>query len=292
MRHGLLLEELPDRQRGAALDLLRATLSPEGFATARGVMRLNHTIAEITGDHEQYGEWLYWLSLFGRPDDDQPWGWQIDGHHLVANCLVVGDQIVTTPLFWGSEPVVATTGAFSGVTLFRAEEALGLAFMNSLTPAQRELAVLGDTPPEEVFARASRDNFELRFDGIAFGDLTAEQQTLLLQLVALYVGRTRADHAAVKMAEVCRHLDRTYFAWIGGSGEDAVFYYRVHSPVILIEFDHLAGLAYANTYPTRRHIHTVVRTPNGNDYGKDLLRLHREDARHHQVGHDHKESRP
>lgn len=26
--------------------------------------------------------------------------------------------------------------------------------------------------------------------------------------------------------------------------------------------------------PTREHIPTVVRTPNGNDYGKDLLRQH------------------
>ena len=26
--------------------------------------------------------------------------------------------------------------------------------------------------------------------------------------------------------------------------------------------------------PSRQHIHTVVRTPNGNDYGKDLLRQH------------------
>jgi hypothetical protein len=25
---------------------------------------------------------------------------------------------------------------------------------------------------------------------------------------------------------------------------------------------------------TRDHIHTIVRTPNGNDYGKDLLRQH------------------
>jgi hypothetical protein len=25
---------------------------------------------------------------------------------------------------------------------------------------------------------------------------------------------------------------------------------------------------------TREHIHVVVRTPNGNDYGKDLLRQH------------------
>ena len=46
------------------------------------------------------------------------------------------------------------------------------------------------------------------------------------------------------------------------------------SPVILIEFDQVAGIAYDNDAPSRDHIHTVVRTPNGNDYGRDLLRQH------------------
>lgn len=78
------------------------------------------------------------------------------------------------------------------------------------------------------------------------------------------------------MAEVERHLGRSHFAWIGGAGPDAPFYYRIHSPVVLVEFDHLAGVAFANDQPTRRHIHTMVRTPNGNDYARDLLRLHRE----------------
>jgi hypothetical protein len=31
--------------------------------------------------------------------------------------------------------------------------------------------------------------------------------------------------------------------------------------------------------PGRIHVHSVVRTPNGNDYGKDLLRQHY--ATHH-----------
>ena len=50
--------------------------------------------------------------------------------------------------------------------------------------------------------------------------------------------------------------------------------------MILIEFDHLPGVALDNDEPSRNHIHTVVRTPNGNDYGKDLLRQHY--ARFHQ----------
>ena len=53
---------------------------------------------------------------------------------------------------------------------------------------------------------------------------------------------------------------------------------------MLIEFDHQPGIVYANDEPTRDHIHTVVRTPNGNDYGKDLLRQH-------YARHDHSQPR-
>ena len=88
---------------------------------------------------------------------------------------------------------------------------------------------------------------------------------------------SRDGHAAVKMDEVRRHLDETRFAWIGGTEADSVFYYRVHSPVVLIEFDHQAPIALPNVsreQPIREHVHSIVRTPNGNDYGKDLLRQH------------------
>jgi hypothetical protein len=33
------------------------------------------------------------------------------------------------------------------------------------------------------------------------------------------------------------------FAWIGGTGPHSVFYYRIHSPVVLIEFDHQTPVA-------------------------------------------------
>ena len=75
---------------------------------------------------------------------------------------------------------------------------------------------------------------------------------------------------------------RPVFSGFGGLDDKAVFYYRIQSPVVLIEFDHLSGIAFDNEEPTRNHIHTVVRTPNGGDYGKDLLRQHY--ARHHAHG--------
>jgi hypothetical protein len=55
--------------------------------------------------------------------------------------------------------------------------------------------------------------------------------------------------------------------------------------VILIEFDHqrpanLRHVASDPQRPNRQHIHVVVRTPNGNDYGRDLLRQHLEAQPH------------
>jgi hypothetical protein len=78
------------------------------------------------------------------------------------------------------------------------------------------------------------------------------------------------------MDEVMRHTSETHFSWIGASGPDDTFYYKVHSPVILIEFDHHSGVALDNPHPEKFHVHTLVRTPNGNDYGRDLLRQHYE----------------
>jgi len=76
------------------------------------------------------------------------------------------------------------------------------------------------------------------------------------------------------MAEVAAHLDETWFSWSGGTGSDSAFYYRVHSPVILVEFDHHSGAVFDNPEPTGHHVYTLVRTPNGGDHGVDLLKLY------------------
>jgi hypothetical protein len=292
MRHGLLLEDLGSDVRETALEVMHSALSESGFATARDIMKLNYTIGEITQRWNEYGEWLYWLSMFGQPSPDQPWGWQIDGHHLNVNCFVVGDQLVLTPMFMGSEPTLAEAGEYAGTRVFEAEEQLGLAFVRSLTPEQRRAAVLADSilstavsdrrPATEgrIQGGAMRDNLVLPYEGVPGASLGPDQQECLLELVDVYVGRTRPDHSRIKMDAVRQHLSETYFMWLGGIEEDSVFYYRIHSPVLLVEFDHLRGVALDNDEPARTHIHTIVRTPNGNDYGRDLLRQHY--ARFHQ----------
>jgi hypothetical protein len=279
MRHGMPLFEMSDLQRDRAFALLRESFSEGGFEEALDVMHLNETVMEMTGRIDEYGEDLYWLSMMGEPSASEPWGWQWDGHHLNVNYFVLGDQIVVTPSFLGAEPVHARSGKYAGTRVFKADEDKGLAMIRSLSNTQRGKAVVAAETSGEDFSSAFRDNLVLPYSGIRYDELSGAQHELLVSLVDYHIGRARADHALVKMEKVKRHLKDTYFCWMGGMEDDGTFYYRVQSPVIIVEFDHQRGIAFReHTKPYRDHIHVIVRTPNGNDYGKDLLRQHYETA--------------
>lgn len=276
LRHGLCLEEFDQRRRDLALEIVRRSLSDAGFRQVVDLMHLNLTIGELRGETDLLNEWLYWFTVYGEPERGRPWGWQLDGHHVNVNCVLVGDQMVLTPTFLGAEPVTAESGKYAGTTVFRREEAVGQELFTGLTGRQRAQAVIADEMPPDLFVGAFRDNFELDYQGLPFTALTPRQRSVAGELLGLYVDRAGDGHARVRMDEVRAHESDTYFGWIGDGSPDGVFYYRVHSPVILIEFEHQAGVMFDNDVPSRRHIHTVVRTPNGNDYGVDLLRRHHE----------------
>jgi hypothetical protein len=278
VRQGVSFKEMSEAQRERGFALLRAGLSARGFETSRNIMRLNGYLAELMKNMDEYGEGLYNLTVMGAPSATDPWGWQLDGHHLILNYFVLGDQVVMTPAFMGSEPVTATTTQYGALAVLQREQNAGLAFMQSLTPDQQASATISaDKTGNNAQSQAFRDNIVLDYAGLSAAKLSPFQQTRLLGVVAEYVNHMAEGHAQVRMDEVRRHLDRTFFAWIGKSGAEDVFYYRIHSPVILIEFDHQLPVALPGArVPGKAHIHTVVRTPNGNDYGKDLLRQHYE----------------
>ncbi len=279
IRQGVSLAEMSESQRGAAIDLLRTSLSAKGLQQTQDIMRLNHTLGELNGnDFDEYGEGKYWITMMGEPHPSEPWGWQLDGHHLIINYFVLGDQVVMTPTFMGSEPVTATAGKYKGTAVLQREQSKGLALINALDKAQREKAIIRSSKQgSNNIAEAFKDNIVLDYAGIRATDLSPSQRDSLLDLIQEHVGNLRDGHARVKMDEVRQHLDKTHFAWIGETKPDSVFYYRVHSPVVLVEFDHQPPVNVPRAQrgkPTREHIHSVVRTPNGNDYGKDLLRQH------------------
>ena len=280
IRQGMGFDEMQEVQRNAAFGLLRESLSARGLKLTRDIMKLNHTLGELNGDNfVEYGEWLYWITVMGEPSSTEPWGWQLDGHHAIINYFVLGDQVVMTPFFVGSEPVIAETGKYMGTSILQVEQNRGLAMLRALSEVQQEQAVIQVSKTgNDNLGEAFKDNIVLDYAGVSVASWSDTQKDQLLELIELYIGNLRDGHARVRMEEVTAHLNDTFFAWIGGTDDEAVFYYRIHSPVILIEFDHQqpAGLRhlFSSDLPIRQHVHAVIRTPNGNDYGKDLLRQH------------------
>jgi hypothetical protein len=261
-------------------------------------MRLNRFLGDLVGGSEVMGEWSYTFCLFGQPSTSEPWGWQLFGHHLCINCFVIGEQMVLTPAFWGAEPSYADHGPFAGIRLFADEERAGLALMRSFSAEQQRRAIVahammgGDLPPgRRHFADnlhlggAFQDNRIVPYEGLKAGDLGAAQRRDLLDLAARYLAPLPPGPLAARLVEIERHLPETHFCWIGGLAEESPFYYRIQSPVVFIEFDHHAGVFLTNAEPAKFHVHTIVRTPNGNDYGIDLLRQHYRRSPHHREAH-------
>ena len=291
MREGVGFDELTENQRERAFDLMRTAFSAKGFALSRDIMRLNQHLAELTNRPDRYSEWFYYLTFMGEPSETEPWGWQLDGHHLVVNYFVLGNQVVLSPLFTGSEPVIAESGRYKGLSVMEPERDKAYAVYASLTDAQKQAAELvpADMDPEgggRSFGRGSielmQDNAVIPYRGLMVRDMTAQQRSLVVDLIGEFVSFNRDVHARVKMEEVMAHIDETYFGWDtwdASLGADDLFFFRIQSPVIIIEFDHQGAISLPDSrsdIPIREHIHTVVRTPNGNDYGRDLLRQHYE----------------
>lgn len=278
VRQGISFEEMNSEQKKVAWELLHASLSAEGISLSKRIMKTDQTLRELNNDELSYGEEKYFITIMGIPSKTEPWGWQLDGHHLIINYFVLGDQVVVTPMFLGAEPTIAESGKYLGNAVLQEEQNKGLSLMQSLNKGQQRLARIGRKKnPVDIKAEAGEDNLVLDYSGIRAKNFSALQKKNLIELISLFVGNVRDEHARIRMKEVTDNLDKTYFSWLGGIDEDSVFYYRIHSPVLLIEFDHQRPVGNVNALagiPTRQHIHVIVRTPNGNDYGKDLLRQH------------------
>ncbi|WP_197515978.1 DUF3500 domain-containing protein [Mycobacterium sp. 1465703.0] len=284
--HGLLLEELSDEQRFSALGVIEATVSPLGFAQLRDAMRLNAQLGSyVQGYEDTLTEWCYWFSILGNPEADEPWGWQLAGHHIDLHAVIVDQHLVVTPAFLGCE--------FEAHTVFHDHRRAALALMDGLRTYRQSKALLhgsmlsAELPPALAGrvdgrhrAGAGRDNLVLPYEGVRGDEMTAGERELLRELLKVYLNNLPTGGPRESRTRVVeKYLDETHLAWIGQWDETSPFYYRVHSPVVLIEYDNHAGIFLDNDEPEPFHVHTIVRTPNGGDYAKNLLRHHYH--RHH-----------
>jgi hypothetical protein len=229
VRQGLSLKEMSVKQRTAAQEILNVSLSTKGLQLSQNIMKTDKTLSEINNNAKHLDEGLYFITIMGIPSTTEPWGWQLDGHHLVINFFIMGDQVVMTPTFLGAEPAITTTGKYKGNKVLQEEQNRGLSFMTSLNSKQQKIATIKYEKTEDnMLAAAHKDNLILDYTGLNAKEIGTEKQKELIDLVSLYVGNVNDDHARVKMSEVIKHINHTWFSWVGGLDNDSVFYYRLY----------------------------------------------------------------
>ncbi|MFJ7241772.1 DUF3500 domain-containing protein [Streptomyces olivaceus] len=279
-RVGLRLEDLAFHKVAAILGVVQASLSPEGYQRVTAAMELNAVLGELVDLPTVMNAQSYWFSLFGQPDGLEPWGWQLFGHHVAVNFVSVGGRHVVAPVFLGAEPALSDTQP----PLFAAREATALELMRSLSPSQRDQAVVyasvldpampeGRLHPadERHVAGAFQDNRIVPFEGLRGSELTAPQRDLLRSIVEDFLLLLKGPQRARTLAQHDAHVEDTWLSWYGAVDGSQPFYLRIHSPVLIAELDHHAGVWLTNRLPARFHVHTTLRHPNGNDYGRALI---------------------
>jgi Protein of unknown function (DUF3500) len=290
---GLRLEELSEEVAQSILKVLETTFSPEGYQKAIAAMRINHFLGEVCNVPKIMNKYSYNFLLFGSPSTTEPWGFNFYGHHLCLNVFFIGPQIIISPTFTGAEPNIIDDGEFAGTAILHSEGDLGLQLMQSLPPAKKDKAQVfkdmydpamnptGDLTKDRWnkddqrhVCGAFRDNRIVPYEGVCVASLTPEQKQLVLDIAEQFLVYLPTSARAIRKEQIKSHFDSTYFSWIGGYGSEDAYYFRIQSPVIILEFDHHSGVFLTNQEPAKFHTHTCVRTPNAGDYGAALRKTH------------------
>ena len=267
-RNGLRLGDMTPPQRAAALALVAAALSRDGYRKVTEIMNGDEVLKNGAGARQgapraggpRFGADEYYLAFLGTPSATAPWMLQFGGHHLAINVTVAGPANVMTPSLPAAQPARYTLNGETIRPLGR-ENDKGFALINALTAEQQKQAILPYDVRDLVLGPGA-DGKTIQPEGIPGSALTAAQQAMLLDLAHEWVGILNDEGAAAEMAEIKGNMARTYFAWSGPTTNGSVMYYRIQGPTVVIEYA-----------PQRSvdHIHTIYRDPT-NDYGARIVK--------------------
>lgn len=273
-RKGPTFHDFNEEQRNAALALLKASLSREGFRKTSEIMELEKILFVLENDHYKYQDGSSWRDplnyhflIFGDPGPENFWGWKFEGHHISLNFVSTQNRIVSsTPSFFGSNPAVMDVRGHKRKEVLQLESDLGFQMVNSLTEDQLKKALFSEDAPEEIITRNNREVENIEPRGIYYSKLDNAQKQTFLKLLNVYIENYEPGFAEDFRAKIEKAgYQNLSFSWAGSLKPGKPHYYRIQNPVLLIEFD--------NTQNDANHIHSVVRDLT-NDYGRDILQEH------------------
>ena len=271
-RNGVCFRDFNPTQRDAALGLLKASLSLQGYQKATSIIALENVLRDVEsrGPDDSYRDPLnYYLTIFGDPSKEKPWGWRFEGHHIALNFSSISNRIESsTPSFFGSNPGIVRDGKEKGKQVLKEETDLGFALVNSLTPAQLKSALIAEVALAEIVSYNNRKANLLEPKGLGYAAMTDSQRIMLIKLLDVYVNNYELGFAHKLMDKIKKAgIENLSFGWAGSLNPGSGHYYRIQGPMLLIELD--------NTQNEANHVHSVVRDLT-NDFGEDILREHYE----------------
>lgn len=272
-RNGLPFKEMSEEQRDLSHTLLKSGLGKSGYVKATTIMSLEQVLFDMENKNPIRNPEFYYVSIFGKPDATNTWGWRVEGHHLSINFTIVKGMLFSaTPSFFGSNPGEVKEGPRKGVRPLATEEDLGRALVKSLSAEQKKVAVFSTKAPRDIITGSSRKAEPLDPVGLKHSDMTKNQREVLMKLIREYLERSRSEILEADLAKIKKAgVGKITFAWAGGFERGEPHYYRIQGPTFLMEYD--------NTQNNANHVHAVWRDFE-NDFGEDILRKHYEQANH------------
>jgi hypothetical protein len=266
-RAGLAWGDMDAAQRASLIDLLDAVLGPDGVENVREQMAADDALTapgprnNATGNAApRFGSAFYFVSFLGTPSTAAPWMLQFGGHHLAINATVVGPNVTLSPSLTGGQPLKFMWDG-KPVYIVVKEAVHGAGLLSSLTDDQRRKAVVS-TRLIDLVLGPGKDGRTLQPEGLPGSEMDVQQKAQLLTLIGARLRLImNADDRAVKIAEIEKNLERTYFAWWGPDKPLGAAYWRVTGPTLLLEFS-----PQALGGDLTQHAHNIYREP-GNDYG-------------------------
>ena len=234
-RKGLPLKLMTDSQQEAALSLLRSSLSTDGFGKSQMIQELEQILFEREGRAIRDRE-LYFFMIFGEPTNSETWGWRYEGHHISQNWTIVdGHVIASSPQFFGTNPAHVQDGNRADTRVLSAEEDLARTLLRSLSPELKSIAIISDEAPRDILTSNERQAAMQTNDGVAFNQLTTEQQGVLWSLIEEYAGVQPDPIASERLEDIhTAGVDTIRFAWMGGTEPGIGHYYRIQGSTFLI----------------------------------------------------------
>ena len=258
-RAGMRTGDLTKPQCEAAMAILAAALSPQGYEKVQQIVQGDEMLKK-GGGSMVFGRDEYYISFLGQPSATEPWMIQFGGHHLALNITLVGEHGTLTPSHTAAQPAIYELEGKTIRPLGR-ENDKAFALVNSLDEKQRKEAILGFQMHDLVLG-PGRDGQTIQPEGIKGSALSERQREMLLDLASEWTGIMHELAAKGKMDEMKKNIAETWFAWSGPTEKGSPAYFRIQGPTVIIEYapQRLGG------DPTK-HIHTIYRDPT-NEYGR------------------------